>query len=196
MEKQNKKKSYQNGKIYKIWSVCGDKVYIGSTTKKYLSQRMDSHRSQYKRWKSGKTNKTTSFELFDEYGIENCKMELIELSPCNTNDELTARESHYIRTLDCVNKYIPQRTKKEYNEDNKDKLSDKMKQYREDNKDKISEQNKQYYEDNKDKLSEQKKQLTLCQCGSTVRKDSLSRHFKTVKHEQFINQKPEESTTQ
>ena len=32
---------------------------VGSTTKKYLSQRMDNHRNCYKRWKDGKTNKFT-----------------------------------------------------------------------------------------------------------------------------------------
>ena len=66
--------NYSNGKIYKIESHLGDKIYIGSTTKEYLSQRMDNHRGHYKVWKNGQGNKTTSFELFDEYGIENCKI--------------------------------------------------------------------------------------------------------------------------
>jgi hypothetical protein len=57
---------YTKTKIYKIESHLGDKIYIGSTTKEYLSQRMDSHRGNYKVWKDGKINKTTSFELFDE----------------------------------------------------------------------------------------------------------------------------------
>jgi hypothetical protein len=34
--------------------------------------------------------------------------------------ELNKREGHYIRTLVCVNKQIPDRTKKEYTEDNKE----------------------------------------------------------------------------
>ena len=29
----NNKKDYKNGKIYQITSHCGDKIYIGSTTK-------------------------------------------------------------------------------------------------------------------------------------------------------------------
>jgi hypothetical protein len=40
--------NYGNGKIYKIESHLGDKIYIGSTTKQYLSQRMDKHRSEYR----------------------------------------------------------------------------------------------------------------------------------------------------
>ena len=47
---------------------------------------------------------------------------------------------------------------KQYCENNKDKIAEYHKQYREDNKDKISEKNKQYYENNKDKIAERNKQ--------------------------------------
>ena len=30
--------NYANSKVYKIWSTQGDKIYVGSTTKQYLSQ--------------------------------------------------------------------------------------------------------------------------------------------------------------
>ena len=52
--------NYANGKIYKIESIINIEdieeplIYIGSTTKNYLSQRMDEHRSNYKMWKIGK----------------------------------------------------------------------------------------------------------------------------------------------
>ena len=52
--------NYSNGKIYKIEPICEhneDDIYIGSTTKQYLSQRMDKHRSDYKRWQQGKCHK-------------------------------------------------------------------------------------------------------------------------------------------
>ena len=49
--------NYQNGKIYKIESHVGPKIYSGSTTKQYLSQRMEKHRSGYNRWKLNKKNK-------------------------------------------------------------------------------------------------------------------------------------------
>ena len=70
--------NYGNGKVYKIESHLGDKVYYGSTTKKYLSQRMDKHRGDYKVWLEGKTNLTMSFILFQQYGIENCKNANVE----------------------------------------------------------------------------------------------------------------------
>jgi hypothetical protein len=138
---------YSKTKIYKIESHLGDKIYIGSTAKQYLSQRFQQHKSAYKQWKNGKCSKITSYELFDEYGVDNCQIVLIEEYPCNNKDAKNAKESHYIRELQCVNKYIPGRTGKQYYEDNKDK----KKQYQEDNRDHILERQKQYYEENKDK---------------------------------------------
>ena len=75
--------NYNNGKIYKIQSHLGDKIYIGSTTKQYLSQRMTYHKSSYTAWKAETGKKTTSFELFEEYGFENCEIVLIELFSCD-----------------------------------------------------------------------------------------------------------------
>ena len=77
--------NYQNGKLYKIESHQGDKIYIGSTTKEYLSQRFVAHRDDYKQYKKGKTiGKMTSFNLFDEYGLDNCFITLIESFPCQS----------------------------------------------------------------------------------------------------------------
>ena len=163
--------NYENGKIYKIESHSGDMIYIGSTTKKYLSQRMDTHRTQYKRWKNGKYQLVTSFKLFDEYGVENCNIVLLELFPCESKDMLLSREAHYIRTLDCVNKKIPGRTRKEW---------------REDNKDKITEDKKQYYEDNKDKILIRKKERITSDCGSCFRKIEKARHERSIKHQTYL----------
>ena len=104
---------YQKTKIYKIESHLGDKIYVGSTAKDYLSQRFQQHKVQYKRWKNGIGVKYTSFELFDEYGIENCQIVLIEAYPCNSKDEKNAKEGHYIKTLNCVNKVVVGRTREE-----------------------------------------------------------------------------------
>ena len=133
---------YEDTKIYKIYSHLGDKIYIGSTTKPLLSQRMAKHRSDYKYWKSGRGSFITSFKMFDEYGIENCFIELIEAKPCISLDEKNKLEGKYIRELVCVNKYIAGRTDKEYYEDNKFKLKKGMEAYYENNKEKIKEQKK------------------------------------------------------
>jgi hypothetical protein len=145
--------NYQNGKIYKIEALNGEEgdVYIGSTCKQYLSQRMDKHREMYRYWKKGnKGCNMTSYILFEKYGIENCIIVLIETSPCNKRDELFSREAYHIKSMKCVNKSIPLRTGKEYREDNKDKICDYKKEYYEENKEKISDEQKEYYENNRE----------------------------------------------
>ena len=132
-------KDYSNTKIYKIWSLLGDKIYIGSTTKEYLSQRMTSHRYTYNKYI--KTNKCfiTSFILFNEYGIENCYIELLEAKHCNNINEVKQLEGGYIRKLECVNKNIAGRTNKQ----------SRLNHYQ-NNKEKYKEKNKKYYEKNKE----------------------------------------------
>ena len=191
--------NYANSKVYKIWSTQGDKIYVGSTTKKYLSQRMDKHRSDYKRWKDGKDHMITSFKLFEEYGLENCFIELLETKECDSKDELLKIEGKYIRELECVNRCISGRSRKEqfqqYYKDNKEIISEKQKKYNEINKEKISEHRKQFTLDNKERLLEQAKQKIDCACGSIIRISDKARHNKSIKHCQYIESqitKPED----
>jgi len=178
--------NYENGKIYKIESHSGDKIYIGSTTKKYLSQRMDTHRADYKRWKNIKHNFITSYKLFEEYGVENCNIVLLELCPCESKDMMHAREAYYIRTLKCVNKCIPDRTKREWCEDNKDKLKEYQMKWYENNKETILEKKKEYYDKNKDEISERQKEKIICGCGGCFRKADKPKHEKTNKHQNYL----------
>ena len=46
--------NYKYGKIYKITSEHTNKIYVGSTCKKLLSQRLTFHRKNYKKWKKEK----------------------------------------------------------------------------------------------------------------------------------------------
>jgi ribosome-interacting GTPase 1 len=152
--------NYNNGKVYKIEPICDYKegeIYIGSTTKQYLSQRITKHRTEYNQYKNGGIKKMTSFDLFDKYGINNCQIVLLELVNCNSKVELHQREAHYIRTLKCVNKVIPDRTQKEYREDNKEKIALKNKEWIEANKEKIALKNKEWREANKEKIALQDK---------------------------------------
>jgi hypothetical protein len=193
-------KDYSRGKIYKIEPINGEDgdIYIGSTTKERLSQRMTAHRKDYKYWKSGgKGDKITSYELFDKYGIENCNIYLLELVNATTLDEIKAREGFYIKSLKCVNKYVAGRTNKEYREDNKEIIKEMKKEYRNNNVDKIKESKREYYEENKLKINEKhknnyliKKDILLqtcnCICGSSFVGCGKSRHEKTIKHKNYI----------
>jgi len=132
--------NYNNGKVYKIEPICEyeeGEIYIGSTTKQYLSQRMTAHRGNYNQYKNGGIKHATSFNLFDKYGIDNCQIVLLELVNVNSKIELHQREAHYIRTLKCVNKQIPNRSKSEYIIDTKQQKIEYDKKYREDNREKI-----------------------------------------------------------
>jgi len=152
--------NYKNGKIYKIEPIIDhdeDDIYIGSTTKQYLSQRMTAHHRLYNQYKNNKTNHTTSFLLFDKYGLENCNIILLELVEANSKDELHQREAHYIKTLKCVNKKIPLQTRNEYIESNKEILKNRMKEYREQNKEQLKEKRKLNKDRYKDKIKETKK---------------------------------------
>ena len=163
--------NYANSKVYKIWSTQGDKIYIGSTTKQYLSQRMDKHRHEYKYWKSKQTTFISSYKLFEEYGIENCFIELLEAKECKSKDELHQLEGKYIREVNCVNKLVAGRTRE---------------QYRLENKEKLSENDKQKYERTKDKVLERQSQNCSCECGMNYTYGHKARHLKTIKHNNFI----------
>lgn len=171
---------YQSGKIYKITDNAYTKCYIGSTCEKYLSNRMGGHRVHYKAYKNGKRHLTSSFLLFDEFGVENCKIELIEIYPCNSKQELNAREGFYIKNIDCINKCIPGRTGREYREANKNKIKEQKRKYREANKNKIKDQKRKYYEANKDKIKEQKRKY--CEANKNKMKDVSKRYREANKN--------------
>ena len=144
---------YQNGKIYKITDIGYNKCYIGSTTEE-LNQRMARHRTDYKRFLNGKNRHTRSYDIFDEYGVENCKIELVEYFKCDTLQQLQRKEGEHIKNTECVNKNIAGRTIKEWWKDNKNKMQLYQKEYYKANKNKI----KEYYEANKNKINKRFKE--------------------------------------
>lgn len=163
---------FQKGKIYTIRSHQTDEIYIGSTTVT-LSQRLAKHKNQFKCWKNGTTHYVTSFKLL-EYG--DAYIELLCNYPCNDRNELNKKEGEYIRSMDCVNKVIPGRTKKEYHEKNKEAIAKYKKEWYQDNKESVSKQQKEY---NSKKV--------ICDCGVELAKWSLAKHRRTPNHQQFIS---------
>ena len=93
-------------------------IYIGSTAQKYLSTRLGEHKRSYKSNLDGKYPYITSFKVI---GGGNFDIILLENCSCKDKYELQARERHYIETIECVNKVIPNRTPKEHYEVNKEK---------------------------------------------------------------------------
>jgi predicted GIY-YIG superfamily endonuclease len=178
--------NYNNGKVYMIQPIMEHEegeIYIGSTTKQYLSQRMDNHRRRYKFWKNGKGTKFMCFDLFDKYGIENCQILLIENVHANSKDELVSREGYYIRNMKCINKNIAGRTEIEYRKDNRDKLILYSCEYYKNNKDKVKLYHSEYRKSNQAMIKKKRSKKIFCECGIYYTNSHKSRHLKTFKHQ-------------
>jgi len=152
------------GRIYKIIDNTNGNIYIGSTTQK-LNIRLNTHKSDYRNYLNNKHHYITSYGIIknDDYRIE-----LIKYVIYKDKKELLQRERYYIENNECINKYIPTRTPKEY-----------KKEYCELNKEYIKKYKTQYNQ----------KYRFQCECGSLIRIDSKPRHFKTNIHINFINLK-------
>jgi hypothetical protein len=158
--------------IYKIYSDDDDElIYVGST-RKLLKKRLLEHRNTYTAYKNEKYQYVTSFDLFDKYGFENCKIELLEQCDENLRSE---REGYYIKMFDCVNKVIPDRTRKEYTDD-----------YYHNNRDKLKQQSNKYYQVNKQKINEDRREIINCVCGRKCAKSAMSRHKKSIIHKTYV----------
>tara|TARA_R100000951_G_scaffold103059_1_gene95485 strand:+ start:89 stop:700 length:612 start_codon:yes stop_codon:yes gene_type:complete len=196
---------YILGNIYKILCPMTNRCYVGSTFNDRLDHRMDMHIRDYK----NKYGKFTVHKLFDKYGIDNFKIILIKkylVYAENKKDHthLSVYETLWINRLKSVNKLVPfnplkkivrrdylkkyyksdkgKESKKKYKEANKDKVKETSKKYYEENKETIKKREKKYYEGNRDTINEKRKEKIKCECGSIIRKDSLSRHIKTKTH--------------
>jgi len=204
--------NYQLGKIYKIVDNTNNNCYIGSTCEPTLARRLAGHVNDHKRYLDGKHKSfTSSFDILknNDYDIV-----LIESYPCNSKDELFARERFWTNQMECVNIRKNQGFElelgeieyhKEYRKNHKDKIKEYNKQYKIDNKEYLNELNKQYYKDNKDIMSgkfrnyyeknkekileknrEKNKEKITCTCGCLFRKDSKHKHIKTIKHQDYL----------
>ena len=161
--------NYQLGKIYKIIDNTNGNVYIGSTCEPILARRLSKHVQDYKRYLMGKRWSYTSFQIIanNDYNIV-----LIESYPCNSKDELHARERYYIETIKCVNKQFPGRTQQEY---------------RELHKEKIKEYKNQYWNYNKEEINEKRKIVLECPCGGKYSKINQARHLQSKLHQNYVN---------
>ena len=168
--------NYKNGKIYKIINIdFPGKKYYGSTVRE-LKVRLTQHRNL----------KYSSRELING----NEEIILIQNYPCNSKYELTQRERWFIEKFECLNFNIPNRTDKEYYQDNKKRIREKQKIYSLKNSKKNIEYQKIYREENKeeliikhkiyyDKRKEYKNEKIECDlCGKSMARQYVSYHKK------------------
>ena len=151
--------NYSDGKIYKIISNQTNKIYVGGTAEKYLSKRLAAHRSNFKKWKNNKYHYVSSFELIQ---YPDHKIILIEKYPCDSRDQLLAREQYWIDQnkdicLNIQNAFgkdleRSRQQQKQYRKINKDILEKKKKEYIEKNKELVSQRKKNWYMKNREKV--------------------------------------------
>jgi hypothetical protein len=155
---------YSRAKIYKIVCNVTGLVYIGSTCEPTLARRLAGHRRSYKNHLNGKHNYVTSIKVLEN---ENYYIELVKECSCKTKDQLLQFEGACVRDTECVNKNIPGRTRKQYRDDNKDKL--------------IADA-KQYYDENKAKQAIK----FDCICGGKYTASHKTRHIKSERHKKYL----------
>ena len=163
--------NYFNGKVYMIRPIVEHKegeVYIGSTTKYYLSDRLFNHRDTYEKYKIGYgCGRFSVYDLFDKYGADNCAIYLLENVNAQSKNELHTREGFHITKTQCVNKILAGGRSRE-------EILERKRQYRIDNEEKI----KEYIEIRKEKV--------ICECGGSYTLNNKHHHIKTKKHQPFI----------
>tara|TARA_B100001093_G_scaffold467289_1_gene486372 strand:+ start:480 stop:1025 length:546 start_codon:yes stop_codon:yes gene_type:complete len=177
-----------------IWTPLDNSFcYIGSTFNR-LHKRFEGHKNAYK-YNYGNF---TIHKYFDTYGVDNFKIDLIKTyDVIRTNDKdrkhLHAYETLWInKTKNCINSNLPfnplfkidkKICLKKYYEKNKEKF----KEHYEKNKDDILEYAKNYKEQNRDKIRKDKNEKFNCECGGKYTKCHKVRHFKSKKHQNYLN---------
>ncbi len=208
--------------VYQIY--CNNKdecdfVYVGSTCN--FTRRKYQHKQNCKNKDNLKV-----YQIINEYGgWDNWTMEILE--ELNIERVLEQKEEEWRVKLNAQlnsqkaysedynlqrkeyreqNKEKIKEQRKEQYENNKEKIREKQAEYREENREKINEQKKQHYqenkakvrekvnkyrEENKEKINEKKKLKVQCNCGAIFRKEDKARHFRTVVHQNFVSSNPD-----
>jgi hypothetical protein len=153
---------YQLGKIYKIECNVTGKVYIGSTCEPILARRLAGHITDYKRYLKGTYHYISSFKIFEnrDYCIV-----LLEKYPCDTKDELLARERYWTNSIDCINQRKGQGMLNELGKKGFGKY---------------------YREKNKDMIHAKKNEKHNCTCGGKYTVAHKQKHIRTAKHQQYL----------
>ena len=186
--------NYQGGKIYTIRCRTDETlIYVGSTIQP-LTKRWGDHKNQTK-YQNMLIYKTINNNWNDWY------IELYEEYPCENKEQLCKREGEVIRLIGTLNSRIEGRTRQEYYQDNKKELLQIKKEYYENHKEYITQYKKLYhinnkehihqikkenYEDNKDNILTKLRERITCECGCILSRGNTTRHKKSLKHIQLL----------
>lgn len=198
--------------VYKIVSTKGDMCYVGSTTKT-LRERFDHHKNDYRTDKA-KCMSRELFDMygvdtciivpireFDDIDPEVLRVHealwVLKLRPNSVNVCLPFGEQKI--------KWLRVQYKKQWQEEHKEEITERRKQryeehkeeilarqsersklWRERHRDELLKREKLYREQHRDELRERARERVQCGCGSIVRRDSLTKHRRTKKHQDWL----------
>ena len=201
---------YSKGKIYRL--IDGrtlEDLYIGSTTQP-LSYRKSGHKRDTKR-----KSDQPIYRKCNEIGWDNIKILLIEEYPCESREQLLAREGFWQKKIqqEGGNLYNVQTAGRSEEEAKKVWRETHGKEWRKQNKEKIYEYNKQRYETKKETINEarrkkyaeneeykkkisldRKKRVKCLLCDKEMSIQSFYRHRRDRPHQNKLKVKLEEDS--
>ena len=143
--------NYQDGKIYTIRCRNDNAlIYVGSTTMT-LPRRIAEHRFASVSNNSRKLYQSVNGDW------ENWYIELYEVFPCENKQQLNKREGEITREIGTLNHEIAGRTRKEWREDNPDKVKLIAQTYYQNHREESLEVSRQYNINNNESRKEYKK---------------------------------------
>jgi hypothetical protein len=115
-----------------------------------------------------------------------------------TLEEHKQYKRDYFKKISATPQY--QEYRKQYCEQNKEKLEVKKKEWRENNKETINEKRRAKYAEKKEKgevvqqirppeYYDKRAEKIPCCCGCMIRRDNMSKHIKTPRHEEIMKLK-------
>jgi hypothetical protein len=160
----------EKGFVYKITSPQTEKVYIGSTFKP-LNVRLYQHKQAYSRFLNGKGKKMGAFDVVK---YDDCIIEELESFEGLNRKALSVFERKWYDTYKdkVCNMHIPNRSKRDWELENKVFLDNWKKEYRVNNRDKLNKFANEYYKNNKDKVIENQKKY------HEKNKERISQYYK------------------
>lgn len=174
---------YQRGKIYKLYNLSNhEDFYVGSTCKSQLSMRLSQHRYDA-------THNRTSlvYQHMKQVGIDNFIIELLESYPCNSKDELRAREGYYIRLLKpSLNQKVEDRSRLEHYQDNRASILQYQHQYYEKNKESVKRRIRERAQSIRPQIRAQQNAVKQCACGISFTVSNKARHFRSPNHKNYV----------
>ena len=163
---------YSNCSIYKIEHIEDESlIYVGHTTN--FKQRKAQHKQRCNNENNKEFNRKLYTMMRENGGFEMFKMIEIEKYKCNDRREADKRENEVMKelkaTMNKIRSFVTEEEKKQYYEENKEKVKLHKKEYYEENKDKILKTKKEYREDNKNKISKRQKEYYLKKKGEKAK---------------------------